>query len=65
MNALFWLWNKFMHVIELLHYCSTARFILTYHCKMYSAFQPVNGEKETINLYHKCAYIIIIYIQMR
>jgi len=22
MNALFWLWNKFMYVIELLHYCS-------------------------------------------
>ena len=43
MNALFWLWNKFMYVIELLHYCSTARFILTYNCKMYSALQPVNG----------------------
>jgi len=48
MNALFWLWNKFMYVIELLHYCSTARFILTYHCKMYSAFQPVNGEKKQL-----------------
>ena len=63
MNALFWFWNKFMYVIELLHYCSTARFILTYPCKMYSAIQPVNVK--TINLNHKFAYIIIIYIQMR
>ena len=54
-----------MYVIELLHYCSTARFIVTYHCKMYSAFQPVNGEEKKINLNHKFAYIIIIYIQMR
>ena len=53
MNALFWLEDKFMYVIELLNYCSTARFILTCHCKMYSAFQPVNGEKKTINLHHK------------
>ena len=58
MNALFWLWNKFMHVIELLHYCSTARFILTYHCKMYSAFQPVNGEKNQL------IYIISVRISL-
>ena len=57
--------NLFRYVIELLNYCSTARFILTYHCKMYSASQPVNGVKKTINLNHKGAYIIIIYKQMR
>ena len=40
-NALFWLWNKFMYVIELLIYCSTARITLPYLCTMYSAFQPL------------------------